>query len=114
MELKNYQGLTVLRCLGRISYREEATQFSKKVADLLPQTNHLIVDLSGIEVVDSAGLGELVMVLLWSRASECSIKIAAPRANVLETLRLTNLVSVLEIYPTIEDAALACRESRPN
>jgi anti-sigma B factor antagonist len=114
MELKTFQGLTVLRCLGRISYREEATQFSKRIADLLPQTSHLIVDLSGIELIDSAGLGELVMVLLWSRASECSIKIAAPRANVLETLRLTNLVSVLEIHATLEDAAQACRPNRAN
>jgi anti-sigma B factor antagonist len=114
LETGTFQGLTVLRCQGRISYREEASQFSKKVSELLPRTNHLIVDLSGIEVIDSAGLGELVMVLLWSQASECSIKIAAPRPNVHEMLRLTNLVSVLEIHPTLEDAALACRQSRPN
>ena len=103
------QGLPVLRCQGRISYREEAAQFSQKVAELLPQHKQLIVDLSGIEVIDSAGLGELVLVQLWSQASGCSIKLAAPRANVLEMLSLTNLTSVLEIHSTLEDAALSYR-----
>ncbi len=102
-----FQGLTVLGCHGRISYREEAAQFSKKIAELLPKTNRLIIDLSGVEAIDSAGLGELVMVLLWSQASECAIKIAAPRRNVLEMLRLTNLVSVLEIHPTLQEAMQA-------
>ena len=113
LELGAAQGVPVLRCQGRISYREEAVQFSRKVAELLPQNKQLIVDLSGIEVIDSAGLGELVLVQLWSQASGCTIKLAAPRANALEMLRLTNLVSVLEIYPSIEDAASACRP-RPN
>ena len=107
------QDITVLRCQGRISYREEAVQFSQKVADLLPHSKRLIVDFSGVELIDSAGLGELVMVLLWSQASGCSIKLAAPRRNVLEMLRLTNLVSVLEIHPTLEGAVSAFHP-RPN
>ena len=106
------QDLTVLRCQGRISYREEASQFSQKIAELLPQNKQLIVDLSGIEVIDSAGLGELVLVQLWSQASGCAIKLASPPPNVLELLRLTNLVSVLEIYSTIEDAVSAYRSRR--
>lgn len=112
LELAAVQDVPVLRCQGRISYREEAVQFSQKIAELLPQSKQLIVDLSAVEVIDSAGLGELVLVQLWSQAIGCAIKLAAPRANVLEMLRLTNLVSVLEIYSTLEDAASACR--RPN
>ena len=112
LELAAVQGITVLRCLGRISYREEAAYFSQKIAELLSHNKQLIVDLSAVDLIDSAGLGELVLVQLWSQASGCTIKLASPRANVLEMLRLTNLVSVLEIYSTLEDAASACR--RPN
>ncbi len=113
LELAAVQGIAVLRCRGRISYREEAAYFSQRIAELLPRTKRLIVDLSEVEVIDSAGLGELVLVQLWSQASGCAIKLAAPRANVLEMLRLTNLVSVLEIYSTVEDAASTC-SPRPN
>jgi len=88
--------------------------FSHKIAELLPRSASVIVDLSSIEMIDSAGLGELVLVLLWSRACGRSIKLASPRPNVMETLRLTNLVSVLEVHPTLQDAAIACRQVRPN
>jgi anti-sigma B factor antagonist len=113
LESTPVQDITVLRCQGRISYREEAAQFSRRVAELLQQTRKLIVDLSEVEMIDSAGLGELVLVQLCSQASGCSIKLAAPRRNVLEILRLTNLVSVLEIHPTLEGAVSAFYP-RPN
>src|SRR5512143_4127716 len=77
LELAAVQGIAVLHCQGRISYREEAAQFSQKVSELLPQNKQLIVDLSAVEVIDSAGLGELVLVQLWSQASGCAIRLAA-------------------------------------
>jgi len=96
--------VAILNCRGRISYREEAVTFSKKIAELLPRTHLLIVELSGVEI-DSAGLGELAMVLLWAQASGCAIKLAAPRPQVRETLELTNLASVFEIYSSWKEAA---------
>jgi anti-sigma B factor antagonist len=107
LQLDEDENVTVLRCRGRISYREEAAELSKKVTELLPHSRHLILELSGVELIDSAGLGELVMVLLWTQASGCSIKLAAPRRNVRELLELTNLASVFEIYPTLADATRA-------
>jgi len=98
------ENATVLHCHGRISYREEAAALSRKVAELLPQTRHLILELSNVEMIDGAGLGELVVVLLWAQAAGCSIQLAAPRRNVRELLELTNLASVFEIYPSVKDA----------
>jgi anti-sigma B factor antagonist len=109
MDLDTVQGHTVLRCSGRISYREEATQFSSRVAEVAPHARQLIVDLSGVEIIDSAGLGELASVLLGSQAAGCAVKLAAPRPNVLEALQLTNLASVFEIYPTLSEAICASR-----
>ena len=98
------ENATVLHCHGRISYREEAVELSKKVAELLPRTRQLILELSNVEMIDSAGLGELVVVLLWAQAAGCAIQLAAPRRNVRELLELTNLASVFEIYPSVKDA----------
>lgn len=104
LQLEAQEDIAILHCRGRISYREEAVQFSKKVAELLPLTHHLIVELSGIDLIDSAGLGELVLVLLWAQACGCSIKLAAPRRGVRETLELTNLASVFEVHSSCTEA----------
>ena len=98
------ENAAILHCHGRISYRAEALELSRRVAELLPQTRQLVLELSQVEMIDSAGLGELVLVLLWAQAAGCAIKLAAPRRNVRELLELTNLASVFEIYPSVKDA----------
>lgn len=104
LQLETLGDIAILHCRGRITYRDEAVQFSKKVAELLPRTQRLVVELSGVEMIDSAGLGELVLVLLWAQANGCAIKLAGPRRHVRETLEVTNLASVFEIHPTCQDA----------
>ena len=46
----------------------------------------------------------------WGRRGIEAIKLAAPSRHIRNVLELTNLDSVFEIYPTLPDAALACRE----
>ena len=109
LEICSNDGVTVVYCRGRISYREEATALSETVSDLLLQCRHVVLELSAVETIDSAGLGELVVILMWARACQCSIKLAAPPIQVRNEIQLMNLDSVFEIYPTLNDAASACR-----
>ena len=96
--------VAVLHCTGRFTYRDEAAAFSQKIAELLPHTRQIIVDLSGLEAVDSAGLGELVVVHMWAKASGCSLKLAGANPRVQQLFELTNLVSVFEIHSALDDA----------
>jgi ABC-type transporter Mla MlaB component len=68
LETRAINDVTVLFCRGRFTYRDEATAFSQKMAELLPQARQVVVDFSGLEAIDSAGLGELVVVHMWIRA----------------------------------------------
>ena len=99
--------VTVLYCRGRFTYRDEATAFSQKISELLPNARQLIVELSGLEVIDSAGLGELVVVYMWIRASGCSLKLAGANPRIRHLLELTNLLSVFDVHPTLDDALLS-------
>jgi anti-sigma B factor antagonist len=99
--------ITVLFCSGRFTYRDEATAFSQKISDLLPNTQQLIVDLSGVEAIDSAGLGELVVVHMWIKASGCSLKLAGANPRIRHLLEITNLLSVFDLHPTLNDALLS-------
>jgi anti-sigma B factor antagonist len=102
---------TVLYCAGRIVYREEAAALSRKVMGVLSHTRQLVVDLSAVEMIDSAGLGELVAVLKLARASQSRVKLAAPSRRVHALLTLTNLSSLFEIHRTTEDALDSLRQS---
>lgn len=107
LETRAIKDVTVLSCRGRFAYRDEATAFSQKIAQLLPNARQIVVDLSGLEAVDSAGLGELVVVHMWIRASKCSLKLAGANARVRELFELTNLLSVFDVHSTLDDALLS-------
>ncbi len=51
----------VLRGKGRITHGPEITSFSRTLAELIPETQHLAIDLCEVELIDTVGLGELVV-----------------------------------------------------
>jgi|SRR5277367_2668868 len=107
LETRAIDDVTVLYCRGRFTYRDEATAFSQKIAELLPHARRVVVELSGLEVIDSAGLGELVVVHMWIKASGCSLKLAGANPRVRHLLELTNLLPVFDVHPTLDDALLS-------
>lgn len=109
LQTRAIDNVTVLYCQGRFTYRDEARAFSQKISELLPNTRQLVVEFSGLEIIDSAGLGELVVVRMWTRASGCSLKLAGANARILHLLELTNLARIFDIHPTLERALLAFR-----
>jgi anti-sigma B factor antagonist len=111
LETRSIDDVTVLYCRGRFTYRDEAAAFSQKIAELLPNARQLVIELSALEIIDSAGLGELVVVHMWIRASGCELKLAGANARVRQLLELTNLLSVFDVYPTLDEALLAFQQN---
>jgi anti-sigma B factor antagonist len=107
LETRAIDDVTVLYCRGRFTYRDEATAFSRKIAELLPNARQIVVELSGLEIIDSAGLGELVVVHMWVKASGCSLKLAGANRRIQQLLELTNLLSVFDVHLTLDDALLS-------
>lgn len=68
--------------------------------------NRLIVDLSGVDHIDSAGLSALISGLKAARQSGGSLFITNPSAPVRRILRLTNLHRVLESHDQADEAGL--------
>ena len=72
---------------------------------------HVILDFGELEVIDSAGIGKLVLVHMEARAKECDVCIARPNRFVQKLLRLTNVASLFEIHATVEQALESMHES---
>ena len=66
LETRVTEDVAVIRCKGRIAYGIEAAALSGEIAELAPQTRRVVIDLSGVEMIDAAGLGELFP-LRWQR-----------------------------------------------
>jgi anti-sigma B factor antagonist len=112
LETRVTEDVTVICCQGRITYGIEAAALSGEIDELAPQTRRVVIDLSGVEMIDAAGLGALISVALTAQASQCSIKLAAPGNLIRQLLELTKLTSVFELYPTLDAATVASRGHR--
>ncbi len=70
------------------------------------EKHEIVVDLSHLEFLDSTGLGALIGA--HRRASERggSVRLVAQEGQILRLLRITGLLDVFSVYPSVE-AALA-------
>ena len=66
----------------------------------------IVLNLRKVTIMDSSGIGEVVAGWKLARRFGASVKLLRPGPQVQRTLRLTQLLPLLEVYDT-EDEAVA-------
>jgi anti-sigma B factor antagonist len=112
LETRNRGDVIIVHCQGRIVYRDEAAALSRVVGEVLQQARKLVLDLSGVTSMDSAGIGELALLQTWAQGRKAALKCAGPNPLVTTLLELTNLDSVLEVHPSVDEAVASFREEQ--
>ena len=107
LETRNRGNVMVVHAQGRIVYRDEAAALSRTVGEVLQNSDKVVLDLSGVRSIDSAGIGELACLHTWALSQNADLKYASPSPLVRDLLDLTNLDSVLEIHPSVSEALAA-------
>ena len=64
----------------------------------------IVLNLEGLEYVDSAGLGDLVTCNIRAAQSGRPLKVAAITPRIEQLLKTTRLATTFDRYPTVEDA----------
>jgi anti-sigma B factor antagonist len=97
----------VVRLTGRMTLGMRLREMESNISDIADDgIEKLILDLSGVEFVDSAGLGALMIIYGNMKVRGGQLRLVAPAARVLDLLKLTHTDSILPIDPNLE-AALA-------
>ena len=65
----------------------------------------IVVDLTHLEFLDSTGLGALIGAHKRAAENAGSVRLVAQEGQILRLLRITGLLDVFAVYPTV-DAAL--------
>jgi anti-anti-sigma factor len=112
VETRNQGDVIIVHCQGRIVYRDEAAALSRVVGEILHKGTKLVLELSGVSSMDSAGIGELALLQTWAQDRKAELKCAGANSTVRTLLDLTNLDSVLEVHPTLDAALESFAESR--
>lgn len=108
IERREDRSVTVLVIEGVIKLGESASTFSSYLEGLLEEgVRSVVIDLAGIDYVDSTGLGELVGYLQKYTERGRRLGLLNPRDRILNLLRLTQLDETFPIFDSLEQAVEA-------
>ena len=100
-------GVTVISCSGRITFGDEAMTLRENLKKILAESRQVVLNLAGVSYIDSGGLGTLVGVYSSARGAGADIKLTGLGQRLKDTLQITKLVTVFEVYDTEQQAVEA-------
>lgn len=103
--------VVILHCVGRLVFGDETAAFRERIQNILLGTHQIVVNLSGIEYIDSGGLGTLVGMLASTRIRHGEIKLVRPNQRVADLLQRTRLNTVFKSYESDDEAVTAFHTS---
>ena len=108
LEQRIVDNVAIIKVTGDITLSKGGDVLLKdKVQSLLHQGyTNLLIDLSGVSYVDSAGLGELVQTYVTAKNRGGRLRLLNPTKRLKDLLVVTKLLTVFESYDD-EAAAVA-------
>ncbi|HXB68908.1 MAG TPA: STAS domain-containing protein [Candidatus Acidoferrales bacterium] len=105
IEHREREGIFILSMKGRITLGKEATALREKVGELNAAGNrNLVFILTGVDYIDSTGLGALVMSASSLRKNGGNVKLVGLNRRTIELLVMTKLATIFEIFSDEQDA----------
>lgn len=104
IESSEESGVGIITLEGEVDVYT-APKLKSRLIDMVDEGKYnIIVDLQKVEFMDSSGLGVLVGGLKRVKSHQGSITLVCTQENILKIFRITGLVKVFPIYPTVTEA----------
>jgi anti-sigma B factor antagonist len=107
---RTIDGVMVVDCHGRIVFGEESASLRDILKRLINENNKIVLNLGGVNYIDSGGLGTLVALYTTARNSGGAIKLASLTQRVGDLLQVTKLVTIFEVYDNEDKAVQSFRK----
>ncbi len=105
--VENESGIAVIRLSGDLD-ATRAPQAKACFSELHEKgADRLVIDMSRLKMIDSSGLGALVVGLKQARASGGDLRLCGVANEVKTVLRLTRLERMFTVYPDREAAVMS-------
>lgn len=108
--MKELNDITVVRMEGSMLGGPEATELNGALHKLLDaKKKHIVVDLSGVLLMNSSGLGMLIGAVTTMRNAGGDLKIASAVEKVAQVFKMTKVSNVIELHDSVKSAVESFR-----
>ena len=102
--------IAILELNGRLTIGEGDVQLRQDIEDLLGEgRKKILINLKGVKMMDSSGLGELVRARENAEKAGAKIKLLHVEDKVADVLEMTRLIGVFETFNDETDAVVSFR-----
>jgi anti-anti-sigma factor len=86
--------------MGSLTLGPQLSKFARQVDELLSAQGVAVIllNMRGVEEIDSAGLGELVVLYTAAGQKGCSLGLLQPSARIRRTLEMTRLSDLFQQF----------------
>lgn len=103
VEIAN-SGIAIFRLSGKLNMVNAGALRDEIAEQIAAGHNKIAIDMSGVNFMDSSGLGALINGLKGTRQVGGDLRIAAPVEQVRQVLKITNLDRVIQTYASAGEA----------
>ncbi len=108
--LRIQDDVAILDLEGRLTIGKGDVQLRRDVEDLLAEGRQkILINLQGVRMMDSSGLGEIMRARSNAEEAGATIKLLHVEDKVADVLAMTQLIGVFENYDDETDALLSFR-----
>lgn len=105
IDVRSQGNVKVIKLRGRLTLGESVDRMNQTVSDMFNAGDScLVVDLADISMVDSSGIGLLVRCLTNAKQRAGSLKLLHPSKFAVQTLRMTGLLNLFEVFDDEQQA----------
>lgn len=110
LSTREYNGYVVVALCGELDI-VDAAAVASALGTIVAREPGIIVDLAGLEFIDSSGVAVLAYGRKRARRAGGDLLLAAPRRQVVQVLTLTRLVDVFTVHASVEEAICSAEGS---
>jgi anti-sigma B factor antagonist len=99
-------GMIAVEIYGSVHNGPDCARLQREVdAMIAAGETRVIFDLSGLTHADSAAIGAIVRCLTKLKGAAGGMRIAAAHPMIVHSLKLTKVDKLIEMFPTVDQAA---------
>ncbi len=83
--------------------RQRLTQATEE--EIQKGVRRIILDLGGLQIIDSAGIGAIVLCFSHVKKAGGTLRLAGAKGMVETVLKLTQIHRAIDLFPSVEEAA---------
>ena len=111
IDIRKEEGIVILDLEGKLTIGEGDVQLREELQDQLDRGHRkILLNLGGVKMMDSSGLGELVRAKSIADEVGATIKLVHVQDKVQKVLDMTRLIGVFEDYNDEIDAIASYRD----